>query len=313
MNINYYEYILLTFALIFLFIFYKQNKQLEKSKHKFKKLFENNPLGLIQVDVNGKIIEANEAMVNLVGAPNKETLKKININTIIKLKEIWDNEFLSSNNKENFSGVIKHTTRWYKNVVLEYKVATILNRNRNTEFIVAFSDISKETKIKEELKFLSFHDKLTGLYNRRYFENEMERLDHSRVRPISIIVGDLNGLKRTNDNHGHKMGDLYIKKIAEVFKNSLRKEDIAARMGGDEFAVLLTNSTKKTAQKVCRRILKECRIINQKNNFPEPLSISLGYSTIESKNESLEKCYEKADKNMFENKNIRKNLEHQGL
>lgn len=136
----------------------------------------------------------------------------------------------------------------------------------------------------------------------------MERLSNSRKYPVSIIIGDLDQLKIINDNFGHIKGDYYIQKASDIFKKIFRKEDIVARVGGDEFAVLLPETSEDAAKKICQRIKKEYELLNKREDFVVPLSISLGLSTLKNGNGNLKDCYKKADHNMYKNKqNVMKN------
>ncbi|WP_181453831.1 GGDEF domain-containing protein [Halanaerobium saccharolyticum] len=153
-----------------------------------------------------------------------------------------------------------------------------------------------------EIEYLSYHDSLTELYNRRYFENEMQRLDGSRRYPISIIIGDLDNLKTVNDNYGHPLGDDYLKKSAKILKDLLRGEDIIARIGGDEFAILLPETGSEGTALICDRIKKEFDRYNSANDFPIPFKISLGCATAKEKNIKLAEVYNQADKSMYKNK-----------
>ena len=285
--------------LVLLFSYYKTNKKLEFSKIKYKNLFEESPIGLMRCDIKGNILEVNKEMIELLGAPNKKEVKKFNLNNIEKIKDIWNNDFLSSKNEDIFEGNLEYTTNWGKKVFLKYKIEIILSKKNGSEIIIAANDISREKEIEKNLKYFSFHDELTNLYNRRYFENEIKRLDTKRKLPISIIIADLNGLKIINDSYGHKKGDEILIQASQILKESLREEDILARYGGDEFAVLLPNTTKETAEKINKRIKEKCKKIN---NNPIPISIALGEATKEKPEQDIKEILKKADDKMYKDK-----------
>ncbi|RCW82529.1 PAS domain S-box-containing protein/diguanylate cyclase (GGDEF)-like protein [Halanaerobium sp. DL-01] len=283
--------------LILLFSYYKTNKKLEISKIKYKNLFEECPIGLIRCDIKGNILDANKEMVKLFGAADKEKIKEINLNNIEKFKDIWNNKFLSSKNEDIIEGDLEYTTNWGKKVFFKYKIAIILSKKKGSEIIIAVNDISREKEIEKDLKYFSFHDELTDLYNRRYFENEIKRLDAKRQLPISIIIADFNGLKIINDSYGHKKGDEILIQAAQILNESFREEDILARYGGDEFAVLLPNTTKEAVERIIKRIKEKC-----KNTNNDLISISLGSATKEKPEQDINEILKKADDNMYKNK-----------
>ena len=160
-------------------------------------------------------------------------------------------------------------------------------------------DISERKEMEKRLSYLSFHDSLTDLYNRAYFEEELKRLDTERQIPSSIIMGDINGLKIINDAFGHKEGDEILKSCAKVLRKCCRAEDIIARWGGDEFSILLPGTSREVALEVVKRI-KENSTRTTKAKIP--LSISLGVSTRKKIEEKFSKIIKEAEDHMYRQK-----------
>ncbi|MDD2251806.1 MAG: diguanylate cyclase [Dehalococcoidales bacterium] len=165
--------------------------------------------------------------------------------------------------------------------------------------VVTFLDNTKRKADEEKIIYLSYRDPLTGLYNRRFFEDEMGRVDSEDNLPIAIIMGDLNGLKMTNDIFGHSVGDELLEKAASAIKKSCRDSDVVARVGGDEFAIILARSDSLNTEKVIRRI-KET-LSKQKINAVKG-SISMGYALKEKPEEKLESTMEAAEDAMYRDK-----------
>ncbi|MGB2954619.1 MAG: diguanylate cyclase [Anaerolineales bacterium] len=167
---------------------------------------------------------------------------------------------------------------------------------------ISIIDITDRKQTEKKLRFLSFHDALTGLYNRGYFEEEMERLKSSRQFPVSIITCDLDDLKQINDSLGHDTGDQAIKAAANILRsNVFRKEDVVARIGGDEFVILLPNVDLNDNPAVRKRLEKSIIDFNEStenDGLYRPISISYGYSVIQS-GESLMEGYKQADADMY--------------
>ena len=115
-------------------------------------------------------------------------------------------------------------------------------------------NIDERKKSEEEIKYLSYHDYLTDLYNRYFFEEELKRLDSERLFPISVVLIDINGFKLVNDTFGHEKGDEILKNTAKILKTCFRKEDIVARYGGDEFIIILPSTSKAVAASISERV-----------------------------------------------------------
>ncbi len=136
----------------------------------------------------------------------------------------------------------------------------------------AFEKIKKT----REIQFLAFHDSLTGLYNRTFFDEEVSRVDTSRNLPISVIFADVNGLKALNDSFGHFYGDDYLKTISSTIMESCRHEDLVVRWGGDEFVVLLLRTDTEMAEEIVSRIEKN---LSKIDCFAVEASVSFGVAT----------------------------------
>ena len=171
--------------------------------------------------------------------------------------------------------------------------------------------IISRKKAEEEILYLSFHDQLTGLYNRRFFEEELTRLDCPRQFPLSVIMGDLNGLKIINDVFGHLEGDRLIKETSKILRRVCRSDDILARWGGDEFVILLPKTSIIDTEEIIERIRKECKkTASQKM----PISLSIGFAQKETADQDIQDIIKYADKSMYRNKlDQKENISHSEL
>ncbi len=183
---------------------------------------------------------------------------------------------------------VKEKKAWTKEHVTLLKVVAELISN-------AFARYMAEEKIRQ----LSFHDSLTGLYNRAYLSEEMQRLDTKRQLPISIIMADLNGLKLVNDTYGHSTGDMMLQGTAEILSKSCRQEDIIARWGGDEFIILLPQTSENEAYSIYKRIIDECRKYYVED---VPISIALGVATKNNEESMLKDTLKISEDNMYKHK-----------
>ena len=169
------------------------------------------------------------------------------------------------------------------------------------ERAVELANLRAEQKLAEErLKQLATHDSLTGLYNRVFFEEELARVERGRLFPVSVVMADVDGLKLVNDTHGHAAGDEFLRLAAHALRCAFRSEDVIARIGGDEFAILLPDASEPVVEAAVQR-LRNLILIHNPVNSRSALSLSLGAATIE-KGQSLTEAMQRADNRMYRDK-----------
>lgn len=184
------------------------------------------------------------------------------------------------------------------------------NVKNEIEVIGISRDVTERKINDDEIRYLSYHDQLTGLYNRRYFEMEIERLDTLRNHPISVITIDINGLKMTNDVFGHNAGDELIKQAARTLKQACREDEIIVRLGGDEFLILLPRTNEFDCIQIINRVQD---IIRKEKDNKYLLSVSLGYGIKHSVDNQIKDIINQADQYMYQNKLIESEIHKRQL
>jgi diguanylate cyclase (GGDEF)-like protein/PAS domain S-box-containing protein len=168
-------------------------------------------------------------------------------------------------------------------------------------YMVTARDVTERRLIEEKMNFLSFHDVLTGLYNRTYFEEELNRLERRRAGAVGLILFDLDGLKLVNDSFGHEQGDQLLVRTAELIQSCFREADVVARIGGDEFAVIIRDATTEIMEEAIARVGAAVNGL-QAREQRIPLSLSAGYAFAGDKTVVMRDLFREADNNMYREK-----------
>jgi diguanylate cyclase (GGDEF)-like protein len=250
-----------------------------------------------------RVLDVNQHTLELFAAPDKATLLR-RFGDIFRdgmrqhfreqLVDLWDGRLFQRREVVNYS-----LNGSELNVHLQFSVLPGCERDWSL-VQVALTDITARKKAEAYLEFLGKHDVLTKLYNRSFYVDELNRLERKGPFPISIVAADLNGLKAANDQLGHAAGDALLRRTGEVLRELVAPPLHAARIGGDEFVVLMPGGDEREAEKMMEDIRRLTKVNNQFYAGPK-LSISLGAATSRP-GERLEDVGKRADLNMYEAK-----------
>jgi diguanylate cyclase (GGDEF)-like protein/PAS domain S-box-containing protein len=284
-----------------------EQKQIEKkmreSEERYREILASIEEGYYEVDLAGNIMFFNDALPRMIGFSREEFMgmsyKKLykDPDTVF---QTFHRVFLTGCPEIGFTlDIVK------KNGDIAYgelSISLITDKNgQKIGFRGLARDITERVKFEQKLKFLSMHDQLTGLYNRAFFEEELSRLSQSREYPITLITTDLDDLKLINDSLGHEAGDRSLKAAADILKQSVRGVDILARVGGDEFAVILANTSAPEGEIIAARIREKIDLYNSRHT-EMPLGLSIGLAVAPGPEKPLHEVFHHADDLMYRDK-----------
>lgn len=258
--------------------------------------------GIVVEDENERITFVNPAMEKLVGFSQDELLGKhwsvllpANQQAIVDAANERRRQGVESDRYE-VELLRKDGTR----VPVLVSGSVLFEGNQRIGSMAVMTDITSRKKTEERLRYMSMHDALTGLYNRGCFEDELARMERDEHYPISVVMVDIDDLKVINDTRGHEAGDEVLRRSAAVLRKVFRADDVVARIGGDEFAVLLPNAEESVVNVALDRFRAEVELHNSEHK-ESPLSLSLGSATI-MRDGSLLAALKMADKQMYQEK-----------
>lgn len=249
---------------------------LKESEARWRSLAENAPIIIITVDPQHRIIWMNRPILQPLGAViGKDFHILLPTNVRGKFHRSLRAVF-ADGLPQRLELVLPGSDE--QPICYEVIIGPIRQDDEVTSAILVLTDITERKSAEEQLKYLSNHDVLTGLFNRAFFETELYRLQNSRLYPVTIVMTDVNNLKEANDLYGHAAGDELLRTIANVMRESFRSEDIVARIGGDEFAILLPQTDEIATRTILKRLAGRLDAINAQPRDC-PLSLSIGAAT----------------------------------
>lgn len=276
---------------------------LKKTEEMHIRLVNTIPDVIIRTDIGGKVLFANDYALQVSGY-RREELEQQNILTFISPEDRDRAMNDIALMLEDRLGPREYHLVMKDGRKIPFEINGDVLRNEDgipIGLVYACRDIADRKQAEEKLKYLSIHDSLTGLYNRFFFEEELRRFSKGRYDPVGIVMCDLDGLKLVNDNLGHNVGDRQLITTANLLKEQFRSSDIVARIGGDEFAVLLPNCSSETIRDICAR-LKQAMMNVYVPDTKIPLMVSIGYTVRNTKEFPIEELIKEADAKMYQDK-----------
>jgi len=284
----------------------EMEEKLRESEYKYRLLFESANDAIILIDGN-TILECNHRTEEMFGCSRDQLIGKSvqsftppNQSDGVKTIEMVREKIGKAQQGQlaifelglyRFDGTMIDT---------EVNLNTIKMDGKDMVQVIV-RDITDRKQMEEWLRFLSMHDKPTGLYNRSYFEEELNRMQSGRCDPVGIVVCDVDGLKLVNDNLGHATGDALLATVAKILLQCFREGDVVARIGGDEFAVLLPTCPQLVIEEACQRI-KQATALYRASSPPFPISLSVGWAIKNNAAKSMQDIFKEADNNMYAEK-----------
>ncbi len=276
---------------------------LRVSERRYRDLVDNSEDFIFGLDLEGRVTAANPSICRALGKPEGgivgSTLEELNVgHDLVGLVTRLQRKVLKEGRAMEAEGKLAGEAgeaRVYRSTV--YPIRD--EQGTITGVAGLCRDITTQTEAMENIRYLTFHDKLTGLYNRAYFEEEIERHNTPRSLPLAIIIGDINGLKLANDVLGHAEGDRLLINTAKAIRTVLRREDVICRWGGDEFAIILPRTRADIATRVRDRVAGAVRTAVAD---PIPLSIALGMAVKTEAAQDMESVIREAENRMYRNK-----------
>lgn len=279
-------------------------QQLIEANEKLTTLIQASPLAIMTLDIEAHVTSWNPAAETMFGWTEKEVLGCMNpIVPADSLLEFRKMHRLVLSGKPIYSSEVVRKRKDGTQIDVSLSMSVICSGKDGTirGSVSLIADITEQKLKDAQLRYLSFHDSQTGIYNRAYFEQEMHRMEAGRHSRVGLIVCDLDGLKLYNDSLGHTIGDKLLIAAAEIIRSCFRESDVVARIGGDEFAILLPDSDLSAVESACRRIREAIVKYNREN--PEIyLSLSIGFATSEDSVVKMMELFREADDNMYREK-----------
>ncbi len=279
--------------------------QLRQSEERFQTLFNRAPMGYQSLDRAGRFLDVNQQWLEALGYKREEVIGR------------WFGSFMPTEDRPAFEerfarfkeqGKVRCEVRLIhrSGELVYFAIIGRIGYDENGALMQTYcilQDITEQKQVEADLLFANDHDGLTGLYNRRYLEQELAHLQAQAQYPISVIIGDLDGLRMINDAFGHTRGDQLICLTGEMLSQCARPGDVVSRVGGDEYMLLLPNTDATSAHAMMQKISEAFQTYNDRvAESALGVYISLGYGTMDSPADTYQDALRVAEDYMYQRK-----------
>ncbi|MFW6278758.1 MAG: PAS domain S-box protein, partial [Bacillota bacterium] len=286
---------------------YRMKEKIKSQNKRLKSIIEGTNVGTWEWNVQTGANIINDKWAEIIGY-TKEELSPVTFETwkslthpqdLKKCEEMLEKHFQGQIEQYNLELRMKHKQGHWVWILDRGKVISRTEEGEPLWMFGTHLDITQRKKREEEIRYMTYHDNMTDLYNRTFMEKEIENLNKGTNLPLSFIMTDINGLKLINEAYGHQKGDEVLRKTADLLSSCARKKDTVARWAGDEFIIILPRTKDKTARQICRSIRDKCRGTYEDDI---PLSLGIGYATRTDMEEDIYDILHKAENNVNKDK-----------
>jgi diguanylate cyclase (GGDEF)-like protein/PAS domain S-box-containing protein len=277
------------------------DQEVKRQKLNFEALFSNNQNAVAMVNAEHLVTNVNKAFTDLFGYGLDEIAGK-NLDDIVAPSE--DNNYARAYTEGLLQGQVIKTegvryTKDLKPIEVRIQGVPITREGYMIGGYGIYTDISEVKRQERERYFASTHDDLTGLFNRTYFNERLIEYGQLGVYPISIIIIDVNGLKMINDGFGPSAGDQLLKDIASALQSMAEDNQLVARFGGDEFAILTRHMSSDETERLAKRITG---LSGAMSVFDTEISLSVGWSIRENAEDDVTTLLRVAEDDLYKHK-----------
>ena len=276
-------------------------KKIKSLEERYRTIFEHGPMGILLLDSEGKVLQANQTLVEYSGYDKSELVGSSIFETVVleknkKAAEEFIEEILAGSEVEYIGESVRKNGEVFP---ILFKERAIEIPGQGKCVLSMQLDYTEYKKQQQKIRYIGYHDQLTDCYNRSYIEKELKEYDQAEYLPLGVVMIDINGLTLINESYGYKTGDQLLIRVAAGLKNILGEEDILGRWSGDEFIILLPESSKEKISQLRSAVDSFC---DSTAEDEIPVSLGFGSAVKTELSANIYQVINQADRNMNQDK-----------